>query len=101
MSRARHEMMKRAEGGKVDPKPYNAQGSNVEEEAEEKASGGRAKKKAGGAVEGKMMKKRLDRPGRKQGGRVGANKTPLSTAATIRSASEHNAEDIGNADDGP
>ncbi len=108
MSRMRHEMEKRkghAEGGDVgpekEPKPYNAQGSNVEKEAEEKARGGRAKKKKGESmVEGKEKKMRLDRPGRKTGGRVGADKAPLTTAANIRPASEHKAEDSGNADEG-
>lgn len=96
MSRARHEKMK-ADGGTV--KPYNAQGSNVEAEAEEKASGGRAKKKAGGMVDGDMKKKRLDRPGRKAGGRVGADKNPLTGAANVRNASDHNADVSGNASD--
>lgn len=107
MSRMRHEMEKRmghAAGGDVsgekDPKPYNAQGSNVEKEAEEKARGGRAKKKAGSMVEGKEKKMRLDRPGRKTGGRIGADKAPLTTAAKIRPASEHKAEDSGDADEG-
>lgn len=107
MSRMRHEMEKRkghAAGGDVDsekdPKPYNAQGSNVEKEADEKARGGRAKRKSGGMIDGKEKKMRLDRPGRKTGGRVGADKAPLTTAANIRPASEHKAEDSGNADDG-
>lgn len=105
MSRARHNEKHRADGGKVEPevkpKPYNAEGSEVEKEAEEKAHGGRAKKKRGGAVEGGMKKHRLDRPGRKTGGRIGADKSPLTTAAKIRPATEHNAEDSGDASEGP
>ena len=57
---------------------------DVFEEADEKR-GGRVKKKArGGKVIGLMtgggVRPRLDRPGRKVGGAVGANKSPLSTA---------------------
>lgn len=102
MSRARH-MEKRADGGRAteeDPKPYNAQGSNVEKEAEEgRKNGGRMKKKAGGMVEGHEKKKRLDRPGRKRGGKIGADMAPLSSAAKIRNASEHDATDDGNAEE--
>lgn len=36
----------------------------------------------GGMVVGKKTAMRLDRPGRKMGGRVGADCAPLSTAAT-------------------
>lgn len=68
---------------------------HVFEEAERKR-GGRAKRAAGGKVAGVAapepatksvglmtgggVRPRLDRPGRKQGGRVGANTSPLSTA---------------------
>ena len=51
-----------------------------------KKHGGRAKhhKKAGGAVAHRMtggaVRPRLDRPGRKRGGGVGADTSPLSTA---------------------
>jgi hypothetical protein len=69
--------------------PYNAQGSNVEKEAEEKKSGGRVKRKAGGAAMGDSAKKRFDRPGRKRGGAIGADMHPLSSAAKIRPASGH------------
>lgn len=37
--------------------------------------------KDGGVVEGKKAAMRLDRPGRKTGGRVGADCAPLSSAA--------------------
>jgi hypothetical protein len=38
------------------------------------------KKKGGSAIHAAKAKHRLDRPGRKVGGRVGANSAPLSTA---------------------
>ena len=65
---------------------------NVIDEAEEnktgdedtRKKGGRVKKKTGGKVLGLMtgggVRPRLDRPGRKSGGGVGANRSPLSTA---------------------
>lgn len=60
----------------------------VFEEAAERKKGGRAKRATGGKVEGKTVgfmsggavRPRLDRPGRKSGGRVGSNMAPLSTA---------------------
>jgi hypothetical protein len=50
---------------------------------ETKSSKGDAKTSPGGdnKIEGVFMKKRLDRPGRKTGGRVGADSAPLSQAA--------------------
>ena len=48
----------------------------VLKEAEEKKKGG----KAMGKMHGPMSRHRLDKPGRKTGGRVGADKSPLSTA---------------------
>lgn len=61
-----------------------------EETGHERKHGGRMKKKEkkakGGKVIGLMtgggVKARLDRPGRKSGGAVGANRSPLSTAHT-------------------
>lgn len=66
-----------------DPAPrevYAGEGSNVVKAA--------LKRKRGGAVkdcapEGKMSKMRLDRPGRKSGGRIGADSAPLSSAARL------------------
>lgn len=53
-------------------------------EGSERKHGGRTKRATGGKVLGLMtggaVKSRLDRPGRKRGGRVGADKSPLSTA---------------------
>jgi hypothetical protein len=81
-------------------KPYDAEGSNVEKEADEKKRGGRVKRKHGGAVKddarvsGKLAKMRLDRPARKDGGRVGADKSPLSSAAnSISHPSGHSTDD--------
>ena len=102
--KARHKEHKRAEGGKV--KAYDAEGSNVEKEAEERKKGGRVEKKdcmperkRGGKVadehrvEGKMSKMRLDRPGRKSGGRVGSDKSPLSSAHSVSSVVGHHTDD--------
>lgn len=84
---------KRAGGGVVpkDPSPkkvYAGAGSNVVKEADERKDGGRVKKKEPGKVEGKMAKMRLDRPGRKSGGRVGADRSPLSEAAKTTGPSD-------------
>jgi len=53
-------------------------------EAEDKKKGGKIKRATGGKVIGLMtgggVKPRMDRPGRKRGGGVGANTSPLSTA---------------------
>ena len=54
---------------------WNAQVQLVAE-AEEKKRGG----KAVGKMQGPMSRHRLDKPGRKTGGRVGADKSPLSSA---------------------
>jgi hypothetical protein len=99
----------RKEGGKVEPalhpKPYNAQGSHVEKEAEDKEEGGemnkggRAKKHVHGEHH-KAKKHRLDRPGRKRGGRAGAEMNPLSGASKIHDARDHKATE-GNSDEGP
>lgn len=82
---------RRAKGGEV---TYEGAGSNVEKEAEERKHGGRVKKKKhGGEVEGKHPKHRLDRPGRKRGGAVGADLKPLSTANREKQAMGHKTED--------
>ena|SRR6185312_823486 len=91
------EKMCRERGGSV--KAYDAQGSNVEKEADEKKRGGRVKRKHGGRtkdehrVEGKMAKMHLGRPGRKAGGRVGADKSPLSSAHTVSKVHDHSTDD--------
>lgn len=63
----------------VDTKPmrYTAD-SNVNKEAEERKRGGRAKRKAGGKVEGECSPMRADRKPRKSGGNATSN--PFSSA---------------------
>lgn len=55
---------------------------DVKKEAEMKGEGGSRKRggKVRRAIGGKVSAMRLDRPGRKMGGRVGADKSPLSSA---------------------
>lgn len=59
---------------------YSGGSSNVAKEAMKRADGG--------PVTGKMAAMRLDRPGRKMGGRVGADCSPLSSAATTSGRSD-------------
>lgn len=84
---------KRSSGGGA---PVRAGGNpKVFAEAERK-DGGRVKRATGGKVETKTVgfmtgggvRPRLDRPGRKQGGGVGANTSPLSTAHNVTSPSK-------------
>lgn len=91
----RHEMMaekhKRAKGGEVNW--YAGKDTNVAKEAEEKKHGGKVhKRKKGGEVEGHHSKHRLDKPGRKRGGAIGADQKPLSTAARVKPAMGHKEE---------
>ena len=113
MSRARHEV---AEFGhekhdkEMKPEAYTAKGSHVEgeaekgEEGEKMHKGGRKKRAEGGRmhheehVEGHHGKKRYDRPGRKRGGAIGSNSHPLSSAAKVEKAEDHDATD-GNSED--
>ena len=69
---------------------YAGEGSNVLKEAEERKRGGKVEHMKG---EGEKAKERHDRPkrarggsipGRKRGGGVGSDKTPLSSAAKIK-----------------
>mgnify|MGYP000885684004 CR=1 FL=1 len=85
MSRARH--MKggtKMTGGKSvsDPVPTLASGNK------DVASEAKQARKDGGEVMGKKSMMRLDRPGRKSGGRVGADKSPLSAAASTSMRSD-------------
>jgi hypothetical protein len=84
MSRARH----KSSGGRTNMKVSG--NPDVFKEAEERKKGGRAKRAAGGKIIGLMtggaVRPRLDRPGRKMGGRVGADKAPLSSAHGTTSA---------------
>ena len=69
--------------------------NNVEKESEERKKGGRVEKRArGGMVEGEKPKHRLDRPKRKSGGRVGSDKSPLSSAHVVSGAVGHKTEDM-------
>jgi len=83
-------VIKRASGGGVDLVSGNP---NVIKEARERKKGGKVGRKDGGKVLGLMtgggVKARLDRPGRKMGGRVGANTAPLSTAHNTSSAEKY------------
>ena len=67
-------------GDKTPSMTYAGGDSNVVKEAKERKRGGMCKKEGGKAM-GKEAAKRLDRPARKAGGKVGANERPLSTAA--------------------
>lgn len=75
----RHDVQARAKGGGVMPPSgpvkqiSGAAGDNVIAESRER--------KFGGAVAGAKAATRMDRPGRKSGGRVGADKSPMSSAA--------------------
>jgi hypothetical protein len=102
MSRLRHKEEKRAKGGGVKETVYAGEGSNVLKEAEERKRGGKITMHG----EGEAAKMRADRPkrarggvvaratggavkGRAKGGRirgegVGADRTPLSSAAKIK-----------------
>lgn len=111
MKKARHHHREeRRGGGKVEPdvkpKAYNAQGSKVEEEAEEKKRGGKVKakhhkKEHHGEVEGHRGKRRLDRPGRKRGGSVGADRHPLSSASKVTPAAGRKGTMSGDGSEGP
>jgi hypothetical protein len=93
-------MPHRARGGAAtDPhkdkevKPYNAAGSHVEKEAEEKKHGGKVCRKRGGRAEGHVdghkPKHRIDRPKRAAGGKVGADKSPFTHAYRTTQAEGH------------
>lgn len=82
MSRARHN---RKSGGRTEMKVSGNPDVFAEaEDRENKKKGGNVKRATGGKVIGLMtgggVKPRMDRPGRKRGGGVGANTSPLSTA---------------------
>mgnify|MGYP001612676700 CR=1 FL=1 len=91
MSKARH---KKADGGRTNMKVSG--NPDVFKEAEDKKKGGKCRATGGsvtagvgaapvatksiGRMSGGAVKARMDRPGRKTGGAVGANRSPLSTA---------------------
>jgi hypothetical protein len=76
-----------------------AEGKEEYAKGDERKRGGRAKKKNGGKVIGLMtgggVKPRLDRPGRKRGGAVGADRSPLSSAHSHAKAGSAPAEEEG------
>lgn len=79
---------KREGGGRLDMKVSG--NPDVFKEAEERKRGGRMKKKEHEMhPEGKMAKHRHDRPMRKAGGRVGADKMPLSSAHRSGHSEKH------------
>jgi hypothetical protein len=88
MSKARH---KKADGGRT--KMWVSGNPDVKKEAEGKESYDKGdERKRGGKVmkmEGKGGKHRMDRPGRKRGGAVGADRSPLSTAHRSTSAEKN------------
>jgi hypothetical protein len=94
---ARHKV-KKATGGITTNGGYTANaGGNPEviKEAEEKKKGG----KVMGKMQGEMSRHRLDRPGRKTGGRVGADRSPLSSANKTGSAPAEPKEQTGGMSD--
>lgn len=86
MSRSRHSAKNRASGGKV--VAYSGGDSNVMKEAHERKRGGRVRAEGGAVVAKGDRRARggsvggATAPGRKRGGRIGADKMPLSSAAT-------------------
>lgn len=89
MARGHHKRANggRAEGGRT--LEYTKE-ANVMDEAKERKNGGALKNLD---MEGMKTKhRRLDRPGRKRGGGVGADSTPLTTAARVTQASAHKAD---------
>lgn len=84
---------KKAGGGRIGMKVSG--NPDVFKEAEERKKGGRVTKTVG-FMTGGAVKARLDRPGRKRGGRVGSNNAPLSTAhGTTSSESTPKSQDGG------
>jgi hypothetical protein len=67
---------------KTPKKVYAGADSNVLKEAKERKKGGKVCAK----VDGEMSRPRLDRPGRKRGGRIGSDTAPLSSAARVKDA---------------
>lgn len=88
--RSKHHEEERKKGGRVglvaagNPDVLKEANDDTDgaETGHERKRGGRAKKKGKevGKMHGAGVKARLDRPGRKRGGAVGANRSPLSTA---------------------
>ena len=91
----------RKEEGEGEVKAYDAQGSEVEKEARERKKGGKCmpERKRGGRmmeehrIEGKKARMHLGRPGRKSGGRVGSDKSPLTSANDTSPVVDHSVDD--------
>jgi hypothetical protein len=91
----------RSEEGEGDVKGYTPKDVNVEKEAKERKKGGKCmpERKHGGKVkeehrvEGKLAKMHMGRPGRKAGGRVGSDKSPLSSAHDVMKVKDHSTDD--------
>jgi len=86
----RASQLERASGGSVgdDDKnvkeqSYAGTGSDVEKEAEKRKRGGKVHKREPMHVEGAKGGHRLDRPGRKRGGAVGADSRPMTSAHNL------------------
>lgn len=88
MSKIRH---KRADGGRLKMKAAGnpdvfkeAEGKEDYAKGDEKKRGGKVKRAEGGKVLGLMsgggVKPRMDRPARKSGGRIGSDRSPMSSA---------------------
>ena len=63
-----------------------AHGKESYDKGDERKKGGRVKRAHGGHIDGHKSKHRMDRPGRKRGGAVGADRSPLSSAHHSKSA---------------
>ena len=68
--------------GDYDAPDEHKKGGKVKKKKEHRATGG----KVLGLMTGGSVRPRLDRPGRKAGGGIGANTSPLSTAKRVISA---------------
>lgn len=101
----------KASGGRTDMKVAGnpdvfkeTEGKEDYDKGDERKHGGRTKRATGGKVAGKVVglmtggavRPRLDRPGRKMGGRVGADRNPLSSAHSSASSAGAPHESGGN-----
>jgi len=88
-------------GGKIDGAEVDSGEEEVLKEAEGKRrnKGGRTVKAVAHRMTGGATKMRLDRPGRKRGGRVGADTSPLSSAHGHHSSESEPHSMVGPKDD--
>ena len=73
-------------GGKVHHGKHHRRGGHVKKH---RAAGGPVTKNVGTFMTGGGVRPRLDRPGRKSGGRVGSDTSPLTSAHHSRAAESH------------